>query len=65
MEAPANSIFSGLTTSIFNSIHFGGDPFTCYCKKEDEKAHGFQISHFYGLFSNDIMAVKGLMIQVK
>ena len=29
-------------------------------KKEDKKASGFQIPHFYGSFSNDIMAMKGL-----
>ena len=30
-------------------------------KKEDKKADGFQISHHYRSFSNDIMAVKGLI----
>ena len=29
-------------------------------EEEEKKAYGFQISHFYGSFSNDIMAVKGL-----
>ena len=29
-------------------------------EKEDKKAEGFQISPFYGSFSKDIMAVKGL-----
>ena len=30
-------------------------------EKEDKKAEGFQILHFYWLFLSDIMAVKGLM----
>ena len=50
----ANSPFSGSVTSVFNSMRFGENPFTCRCKE------GFQISHFYGLFSNDVMAVKRL-----
>ena len=29
-------------------------------KIQTKTAYGFQISHFYGSFSNDIMAVKGL-----
>ena len=29
-------------------------------RKRRQKAQGFQISHFYGSFSNDKMAVKGL-----
>ena len=29
-------------------------------KKEDKKAYGFLISHFYGSLSNDIMAMNGL-----
>ena len=29
--------------------------------KRRQKALGFQISHFYGSFSNNIMAVKGLI----
>ena len=41
-------------------MRFDGDPFTCQWEKEDKKADEFQISHFYGSFSNDIMAVKGL-----
>ena len=61
MDAPANSAFSGPITSIFNSMHFDGDPFTCQCEKEDKKAYGFQILHCHGSFSSDTMAVKGLM----
>ena len=29
-------------------------------QNEGKKAYGYQISHFYESFSNDIMAVKGL-----
>ena len=36
-------------------MHFDGDPFSA--KKKTKKE---QISHFYGSFSNDIMAVKEL-----
>ena len=32
-------------------------------KKKMKKAYGFQILHFYGSFSNDIMAVKGLRVR--
>ena len=42
-------------------MHFDKNPFTCQREKEDKKGFkGFQISHFHGSFSNDIMAVKGL-----
>ena len=41
-------------------MHFDEDPFTCQCEKEDKKAYGFQILHFYWSFSSDLMAVKGL-----
>ena len=41
-------------------MHFTENPFTCQSEKEDKKAYGFQISHFYGSLSKDIMAVKGL-----
>ena len=41
-------------------MRFNENPFTYQCKKEDKKAEGFQISHFYWSFSSDIMAVKGL-----
>ena len=48
MDAPANCAFSGPITSIFNSIHFDGDPFTCQCEKEDKKAYGscLRVSNF-------------------
>ena len=62
MDAPANSIISGPTTSIFNAMRFDENPFTCQCEKEDKKAYSFQISHFSGAFSNHIMAVKGLKL---
>ena len=39
---------------------FDENPLTCQCEKEDEKAEGFQMSHFYWSFSSDIMAIKGL-----
>jgi len=58
--APANNIFSSPATAIFNTVCFDGDLFTCQCEKEDKKAKGSKISHCYGLFSNDIMAAKGL-----
>ena len=45
-------------------MRFDEIPFTSQCEKEDRKAEGFQISHFYGSFSNDIMAVKGLTGQL-
>ena len=40
-DAPANSIFSGPITNIFNAVRFDEDPFTCRCEKEDKKAEGF------------------------
>jgi len=48
------SLFSG------PKICFQCFAFWCQCEKEDKQAEGFQISHFYGSFSNDIMAVKWL-----
>ena len=54
-------IFRSYNTSIFNSA-FDEDPFTCQCEKEDKKAEGFEILHFYGSFSNGSMAVKELML---
>ena len=42
-------------------MHFDENPFTCQCEKEDKKAEGFQILHFYWLFSSDIVAVTGLI----
>ena len=59
---PANSIFSGPITSIFNAKHFDENLFTWQCEKEDKNAYRFQISHFYGAFSNHIMAGKGLKL---
>ena len=44
-------------------MHFDGDPFKCPHEKEDKKTYGFQISHFYGSFSNNLMAVKGLNVE--
>ena len=52
-------MFSGPVTSTFSDVRFDEIPFTCQCEKEDKKGSGFQISHFYGSFSNDIIAVKG------
>ena len=43
-----------------NAMRFDENPFTFQCEKEDKKAYGSQISLFYGSFSDDIMAVKGL-----
>ena len=60
-RACKQSIFRSYNTSIFSAMRLDEDPFTCQRKKkEDKNADGFQISHFYGSFSNDIMAVKGL-----
>ena len=64
MDTPANSIFSGPITSVFSAMHFDESPFTCQRQKEDKKAQAFQISHFYGSFSNDIMAAKGLSMKL-
>jgi len=41
-------------------VCFDENRFTHQREEEDEKADGFQISHLYGSFSNDIMAVKRL-----
>ena len=38
--------------SIFSAMHFDV-PSTCQCEKEDRKAEGFQISHFYWSLSNE------------
>ena len=64
MDAPANSIFSGPVTSAFSAKRIDENPFTCYCEKDVKTAQRFQISQFYWLFSNDIMAVKGLIVFV-
>ena len=45
-----------------SAIRFDENPFTCQCEKEDKKAYGSQISHFYESFLNDIIAVKGLKV---
>ena len=42
-------------------MSFDVNPFTYQCEKENKKASAFQILHFYLSFSNDIMAVKGLI----
>ena len=47
--------FWSCNTSTFSAMHFGGKG-----EKEDKKAKGFLISHFYWSFSSDIIAVKGL-----
>ena len=49
-DVPANSIFSGPITSVFNGMHFDGEPCTCQCKKEEKGAYGFQIWHLMGHF---------------
>ena len=70
-------MFSLLSTSTFSDVHqprFCGrqatwplcvdeSPLTCQCEREDKKASGFQISHFYSLVPSDIMAVKELRLQ--
>ena len=53
-------IFWSCNKYYFNSVHFCENLVTYYCEKEKEKAKGSLISHFHWLFSNDIMAVKGL-----
>ena len=45
-------------------MRFDASPFTRQCKKEDRKAEGFQILHFYWPFSSDITAVKGLTANI-
>ena len=40
---------------------FDENPFTCQREKEGKKAQGLHVSHFYWLFSSDVMAVKGLI----
>ena len=56
-----NSIFSGPITNLISilwllmKIRSRGDA------KKSEKDYRFEISHFYWLFSNDILAVKGLI----
>ena len=64
MDAPANSVFSGPITSVFSAVRFDETLFTYQCEKEDKKAVRFQISHFYGSFLSDILAVKRLLLDV-
>ena len=64
MDTPANCIFSGPMIYLL-SMCSDDNPFTCQCEKEGKKAQGFQVSHFYWLFSSDIMAVKGLIVGFK
>ena len=59
-DARKQCIFRSYGSSTFNVIRFDENPFICLCEKEDKKAEGFQIWHFYWSFSNDILAVKGL-----
>ena len=47
------------STSTFSAIRFDENPSTYQREKEDKKAEGSQISHFYWSFLSD-MAVKGL-----
>ena len=54
------SIFQSYNTSTFTAVCFDETPFTCQCEKEDKKAEGVQISHFYWSFLSHVMAVKGL-----
>ena len=65
MDAPANSIFPGPVTLVLSMpCGFDGDPFTSQCEKEKNKKafefQEFQITHFQGSLSDDILAVKGL-----
>ena len=55
-------MFSVPITSVLNAMRFDDNPFTCQSEKEDKKAEGSQIWHCSGSFSNDIMAVKGLIL---
>ena len=64
MDAPENSTFSGPVASTFHALHFCDYPFTCWYNKENKEAEGFKTSHDYWLFSSDIMAVKGLSVQI-
>ena len=43
--------FQSYNTSTLSGMRFDENPFMCLCGKEDKKAEGFQISHFYGSFS--------------
>jgi len=39
-------IFRSYNTSTFNAMRFDENPFTFQHEKENQKAYGFQISHF-------------------
>ena len=54
--------FPVLNTSTFNAVRFDENPFKCQYEKENKKAEGFHISHFYWSFSSENMAVKGLWL---
>ena len=43
-------IFRSCNTSTLKAMRFDKTTFTCLCKKEDKKTHGFQSSHIYSLF---------------
>ena len=43
-------IFRFYNTPTFNARRFDENLFTCHCEKENKKAYGFQISHFYWSF---------------
>ena len=60
MEAPANGISRSYNTSTVSAIRFDENLFTCQYEKE-KKAEGFKQFDINWLFSNYIMAVKGLM----
>ena len=53
-------IFQSYSISTFNAMRFDENPFTCLCEKENKKASGFEIWHFYWSLSSDLMAMQGL-----
>ena len=62
-HAPANSnMLQSYNKSNFNVTDFDENPFTCKYLEENKKAAGIEISHFYWLFSSDVMAVNGLIL---
>jgi len=40
-------IFWLYNTSTFNAMRYDENSFRCQCEKEDKKAEGFLISHFF------------------
>ena len=44
-------IFRSFNQAAFDARRFNENLFTYQCEKEDKKAEGFQISHFYWSFS--------------